>query len=83
MDFFFCNIFKSRCDPCQPGGVFPHIVEFGDFRGGVAQKIGYLTPCQRLDCVIRLFYSINQRGGEGVAERVKAFSLNPAASKMR
>ena len=63
---------KSRCDPCQPGGVFPHIVEFGNLGGGVAQKVGHLTGREGSDAAIRLFDSVDQRSGESVAERVEA-----------
>ena len=43
----------------------------------MAQKIGYLTGREGFDAAVRLFYSVDQRGGKGVAERVEPLSFQP------
>ena len=53
-------------DSCQPGGVLPHVVEFGDFRGGVAQEICYQSRRQRPDRTVRLADTVHQIRGECV-----------------
>ena len=75
--------FKSHCDPRQPGGVLFDIVQLRDLGGRVAQKVGHLTGREGSDAAVRLFYSVDQRGGEGVTEGVESFRSSPAASRMR
>ena len=41
----------------------------------MAQKIGHLTGREGFDAAVWLLYSIDQCGGEGVAEGVKAFPI--------
>ena len=55
-------------NPGQPGRVLFHVVEFCDFRGGVAEKVGHLSGREGADGSIRLFDSVDQIGGEGVSE---------------
>ena len=59
---------ESCRDPCQAGGILFHVVEFCDFRGGVAEKVGHLSGREGADGSIRLFDSVDQIGGEGVSE---------------
>ena len=69
--------FKSRRDSRQPRGIFPHILELSDLGGSMAQKVSHLAGREGFDATIRLFYSVDQRSGEGVAEGVEALPLQP------
>ena len=35
------------------------VVELGDFRGGVAKEVGYMTRGKRLDVAVFVFYSVD------------------------
>ena len=68
---------KSGGNPRQSGGVFSHIVELGDLRGGVAEQIGDLSGRVTSDFPVRLLDPVEQIGGKGVTKGMQTFSLNP------
>ena len=63
---------ESCRDSCQAGGILFHVVEFCDLRGGVAEEVCHLSGREGADRSIRLFDSVDQIGGEGMAEGMES-----------
>ena len=51
------------------------VIELGDFRGGVAEEVGYLFGCEGFDVAVFVLDSVDQSGCEGVAEAVETFGF--------
>ena len=64
---------KPVCDPVEHIRIAFNVVEFGDFRGGMAEEVGYLLGGEGFDFAVFVFDTVDQSGCEGVAEAVETF----------
>ena len=61
---------KPIRNPIEHFQISLDVVELGDFRSGVAEEVCYLSRRQGLDVAVFILRTVDQSGGESVAERV-------------
>ena len=64
---------KPIRDPVEHIRIAFDVIEFGDFRGGVAEEVSYLFGCEGFDVAVFVLCAVDQSGGEGVAQAVETF----------